>query len=93
MNATQTGLESAFAGSQEFILRICNGKPIAANTAPPIINNGASTPPEVPDPSATAQTKAFNAAILTRSGDLQCACYRSWPERRTAQALYEGCRE
>ena len=68
MNATQTGLESAFAGSQEFVLRICNGKPIAANTAPPIINKGASTPPEVPDPSATAQTKAFNAAILTRSG-------------------------
>src|ERR1700761_7276481 len=59
--------------------RAHNGKSFGANqgasrvpTAPPIINKGANTPPEVPDPSATAQTKAFTTAILTDRVKKRC---------------------
>jgi hypothetical protein len=35
--------------------------PTKAPSAPPIINSGANTPPEVPEPSAIAQTSALAA--------------------------------
>src|SRR5213593_1485401 len=35
-------------------------------SAPPIMSNGARTPPEVPDPSARAQIAAFTASIPMR---------------------------
>jgi hypothetical protein len=36
-------------------------EPTAAPTTPPMMSSGASTPPEVPDPSDVAQMKHFTA--------------------------------
>src|SRR5262245_43661713 len=50
----------------------------AAPSAPPIISNGASTPPDVPDPSAKDQTSDFPIRIPRRAGPTTSPLNSSW---------------
>src|SRR5215468_9245161 len=50
----------------------------AAPNAPPIISNGASTPPDVPDPSAKDQTSDFPIRIPRRAGPMISPRNSSW---------------
>src|SRR5215510_3568345 len=50
----------------------------AAPSAPPIISNGASTPPDVPDPSAKDQTSDFPIRIPRRAGPTTSPRNSSW---------------
>src|SRR5262245_12910568 len=50
----------------------------AAPNAPPIISNGASTPPDVPDPSAKDQTSDFPIRIPRRAGPTTSPRNSSW---------------
>ncbi len=65
--------------------------PSNAPSAPPMISNGASTPPEVPEPSATAQTSALaDEQSNQRSAPISCPMHQGcgWcRSRRPARAV------
>ena len=52
-------------------VRMCT---IAAPRPPPMISSGASTPPDVPEPSATAQIAVFTASSSSASAATVCPC-------------------
>src|ERR1700743_1877648 len=55
-----------------------NQCPTRAPSAPPIMNSGASTPPEVPDPSDNEQIAVFTISIPTMSDSV------AWPVNSAA---------
>jgi hypothetical protein len=55
--------------------------PISAPSAPPMVNNGASVPPDVPLPSAIDHDRNF---ITHRNAS---ACRVSWPDTMSSMLL------